>query len=63
MDELTGSILQNGFSVAVAAYLLIRMDKRLEELTKAVMTLGNIMEKKTNLLRVLVLRGISPRRS
>lgn len=49
MDELTGSMLQNGFSVAVAAYLLIRMEKRLEELTKAVTALGNIMERKTKL--------------
>ena len=28
MEELTASMIQNGFSVAVAAYLLIRMDKR-----------------------------------
>lgn len=45
MEELTASMIQNGFSVAVAAYLLIRMDKRLEELTKAVTDLGAVMEK------------------
>ncbi|MDO4559488.1 MAG: YvrJ family protein [bacterium] len=45
MDELTGSMLQNGFSIAVASFLLIRMDKRLEELTKAVAGLGSVMEK------------------
>lgn len=28
--------LQNGFSVAVAAYLLVRMEKRLDELTEAI---------------------------
>ena len=44
-EELTASMIQNGFSVAVAAYLLIRMDKRLEELTKAVTDLGAVMEK------------------
>ena len=45
MEELTASMIQNGFSVAVAAYLLIRMDRRLEELTKAVTDLGAVMEK------------------
>lgn len=45
MEELTASMIQNGFSVAVASFLLIRMDKRLEELTKAVAHLGTVMEK------------------
>lgn len=45
MDELTGSMIQNGFSIVVASFLLIRMDKRLEELTKAVISLGSVMEK------------------
>lgn len=44
MEELAASIVQNGFSVAVASFLLIRMDKRLEELTKAVVHLGTVME-------------------
>ena len=45
MEELTANMIQNGFSVAVASFLLIRMDKRLEELTKAVVHLGTVMEK------------------
>ncbi|OUO93447.1 YvrJ family protein [Cloacibacillus sp. An23] len=45
MEEFAASMVQNGFSVAVASYLLIRMDRRLEELTKAVINLGNVMEK------------------
>ena len=45
MEELTANMKQNGFSVAVAAYLLVRMDRRLEELTKAVVNLGTVMEK------------------
>ncbi|MBQ9881340.1 MAG: YvrJ family protein [Synergistes sp.] len=45
MDELIGSIAQNGFSIAVASFLLIRMDRRLEELTKAVIGLGSVIEK------------------
>ncbi len=44
MEELTASMIQNGFSVAVAAYLLVRMDRRLEELTKAVVSLGTVIE-------------------
>ena len=44
MDELMGSIIQNGFSIAVASFLLVRMDKRLEELTKAVISLGAVLE-------------------
>lgn len=44
MEELTASMIQNGFSVAVASFLLIRMDRRLEELTKAVVHLGTVME-------------------
>ena len=45
MDELTSSMIQNGFSIAVASYLLIRMEKRLEDLTKAVLRLDSVMEK------------------
>ena len=45
MEELTASMIHNGFFLAVAVYLLIRMDRRLEELTKAVTDLGAVMEK------------------
>lgn len=44
MEEFMANVLQSGFSVAVASYLLIRMDHRLEELTKAVVRLGSVME-------------------
>ncbi len=46
MEDFTANMLQNGFSIAVASYLLIRMDRRLEELTRAVMNLGSIIEGK-----------------
>lgn len=36
MEELLTAVMQNGFSVAVAAYLLVRMEKRLEELSRAI---------------------------
>jgi hypothetical protein len=36
MEEMLANIAQSGFSVAVAAYLLIRMEKRLEALTEAI---------------------------
>ncbi|MEG1799715.1 MAG: YvrJ family protein [Synergistaceae bacterium] len=46
MEELISSIMQSTFSVAVASYLLVRMDKRMEELTKAVVHLGSVIEAK-----------------
>lgn len=36
MEEFVSSAIQSGFAVAVAAYLLVRMEKRLEELTQAI---------------------------
>jgi hypothetical protein len=46
MEEFMNGMLQSGFSVAVASFLLVRMDRRLEELTKAVVHLGAVMEGK-----------------
>ena len=46
MEDFMSSMLQNGFSIAVASFLLVRMDKRLEELTKAVVHLGSVIEAK-----------------
>ena len=46
MEDFMATMLQNGFSIAVASYLLIRMDHRLEELTLAVVHLGSVMEGK-----------------
>ena len=48
MEEFMANALQSGFSVAVASYLLIRMDHRLEELTRAVVRLGSVIEGKEN---------------
>ncbi len=45
MLEQTCSMIHNGYSNAEASIQLIRMDKRLEELTKAVINLGSVMEK------------------
>jgi len=46
MEEFMANVLQSGFSVAVASYMLIRMDRRLEELTRAVVMLGSVIEGK-----------------
>ena len=36
MEDFVASAIQSGFAIAVAAYLLLRMESRLEELTKAI---------------------------
>lgn len=36
MEEFVASVAQGGFAVAVAAYLLVRMERRLDELTQAI---------------------------
>ena len=36
MDELVATMMQSGFSVAVAGFLLVRMERRLEDLTLAI---------------------------
>ena len=36
MEDLLRSALQNGFSIAVASYLLVRMESKLEALTLAI---------------------------
>jgi hypothetical protein len=36
MEDFLASAIQSGFAVAVAGYLLVRMESRLEELTKAI---------------------------
>lgn len=46
MEELLTAALQNGFAIAVAAYLLVRIDKRLDEFTKAVAHLEAVIERK-----------------
>ena len=36
MEDFMSTVVQNGFSVAVAAFLLVRMEKRLGELSLAI---------------------------
>ncbi len=36
LEEFVSSAIQSGFAVAVSAYLLVRMEKRLEDLTQAI---------------------------
>lgn len=36
MEDFLASAIQSGFAVAVAGYLLVRMESRLEELTNAI---------------------------
>ncbi|WP_315122362.1 YvrJ family protein [uncultured Clostridium sp.] len=42
-DELVRLISNLGFPVAVSIYLLVKLDKRLEELTKAFLKFSNIL--------------------
>ena len=46
MEEIISGVAQSSFSIAVASFLLIRMDKRMEELTKAVLGLSSVIEAK-----------------
>jgi len=36
MEDFLASAIQSGFAVAVAGYLLVRMESRLQELTNAI---------------------------
>jgi len=36
LEQFITSVAQGGFAVAVAAYLLVRMERRLEDLTTAI---------------------------
>jgi hypothetical protein len=36
VEDFVASVAQGGFAVAVAAYLLVRMERRLDELTQAI---------------------------
>jgi hypothetical protein len=44
MESLLANILQSSFSVAVAAYLLVRMESRLDGLTNAIVRLGSTID-------------------
>lgn len=44
MEEFVGNLLDGAFSVAVAAFLLIRMESRLDDLTAAITRLQGAIE-------------------
>lgn len=44
MEDFINGAVQNGFAIAAAAYLLTRVDRRLEELAKAVNTLVSAID-------------------
>lgn len=44
MTELLQQFVQHGFSVVVAAYLLVRMESRLDALTDAIRRLQAVLE-------------------
>jgi hypothetical protein len=44
MEDFMSTVVQNGFSVAVAAFLLVRMERRLEELSSAIRDLKAAFE-------------------
>lgn len=45
MEDFFNIVVQNGFSVAVAAFLLVKVDARIEELTKAVTQLVMLIDR------------------
>lgn len=47
MEEGFEKMLQHGFSIAVASYLLLRTDKRIEELKDAVLQLASVINERS----------------
>lgn len=45
MEEMWSQIGNYGFPMVVAAYLLIRVEKKLDMLTEAINQLGRVVEK------------------
>lgn len=48
MDELYKAIANLGFPIAVSLFLLLRIEVRLSELTKSIIELSNVLEKKND---------------
>ena len=44
MEDIIAGVLESTFSAAVAAYLLVRMESRLDELTTAITRLQSAIE-------------------
>ncbi|UHR02532.1 YvrJ family protein [Peptoniphilus sp. GNH] len=45
MDELLASIANIGFPIAVAAYLLVRIEQKLDNLSMSIKDLTNVLGK------------------
>lgn len=43
MNELLKSIADYSFSIVVSVYLLLRMEKKIEELTKVIINLNTVI--------------------
>lgn len=46
LNELVNSIINNGFAVVVAAYLLIRLEKQIDNLSTSINKLNTIISAK-----------------
>lgn len=46
LNELVNSIINNGFAVVVAAYLLIRLEKQIDNLSTSINKLNTIISTK-----------------
>lgn len=46
LNELVNSIVNNGFAIAVAAYLLIRLEKQIDNLSTSINKLNTIISTK-----------------
>jgi len=57
IGELLQFIMQYGFSVVVAAYLLVRIEKKISDLTEAITELRHCMEVKVARFEARISRG------
>ena len=60
LGELLQFIVQHGFSVVVAAYLLVRIEKKISDLTEAITELRHCMEVKVARFEARLSRGSAP---
>lgn len=60
LGELLQFILQHGFSVVVAAYLLVRLEKKMTDLTEAITELRHCMEVKVARFEAHLSRNTAP---
>ncbi len=60
LGKLLQFILQHGFSVVVAAYLLVRLEKKMSDLTEAITELRHCMEVKVARFEAHLSRNTAP---